>query len=100
VAVNQARTVPGPVLGPTARAAARLPTKGAKRRKLLILVAAYLDGGVDPSIRMLAARSGFTTATVVQLIGALERDGLLEREARPSPQRDLYRVLVAHEERP
>ena len=81
-----------PVAGarPNARAAARLPTKGRKRHKLLLLIGAFHDAGCDPSVRMLAARSGFTTATVIRLLGALERDGLLEVERRPSPERDRY----------
>ena len=81
---------PVPVLGPSARAAARLPTKGRKRHKLLVLIGAYHDAGVDPSVRMLAARTGLTTAAVSRLVDALERDGLLDVERRPSPERDRY----------
>ena len=87
-----------PVLGPNARAAARLTAGGRKRHKLLVLIGAWLDAGVDPSVRMLAARGGFTRASVIRLIEALERDGLLEVEHRPSPARDRYRLCSPRED--
>ena len=99
--MNQARAAPdpAPVLGPSARHAARLPTKGRKRRRLLVLIGAYHDAGVDPSVRMLAARTGLTTSAVIRLVDALERDGLLEVERRPSPERYRYRLRAPREER-
>jgi DNA-binding MarR family transcriptional regulator len=100
--VNEARPVPGPtpVLGPQARAAAQLPTRGAKRRRLLILIAAYHDVGCHPSVRMLAGRSGLTTTAIVRLLDALRQDELLQVERRPSPQRDRYTLRTPREERP
>jgi hypothetical protein len=91
---------PAPVLGPSARHAARLPTKGRKRHKLLVLIAAYHDAGCHPSVRMLAGRTGLTRASVIRLVDALERDGLLEVERRPAPERYRYRLCVAREDRP
>ena len=91
------RDEPVPVLGRNARAAARLPAGGKKRRQLLILIGAWLDAGVAPSVRMLARRSGFSTAIVIRLIDALERDGLLEVERRASPLRDIYRLRIPRE---
>ena len=88
---------PAPVLGPSARAAARLPTKGRKRHKLLVLIGAYHDAGVDPSVRMLAARTGLSRASVIRLVDALERDGLLEIERRPSPARYRYTLRAPRE---
>ena len=105
--MNEARIAPdpAPTLGPEARRAARLTTKGHKRRRLLILIGAYHDAGCHPSVRMLSAHTALTTATVIRLLGALARDGLLEIERRPSPERDRYtlrtpRDQVPRDERP
>ena len=100
--MNEARSVPGPkpVLGPTARAAAKLPAKGDKRHKLLVLIGAFHDGGINPSVRMLAKHTGLTTAQVIRLLAALEGDGLLVIERRPSPQRDIYTLRIDREKRP
>jgi DNA-binding MarR family transcriptional regulator len=99
--MNEARSAdPPPVIGPRARQAARLPAKGRKRHKLLVLIGAYHDTGVDPSVRMLAARTGLPRAAVIRLVDALERDGLLEVERRSAPQRYRYRLRAPWEERP
>jgi hypothetical protein len=65
-------------LGPTARAALDLPLRGAKRRRLLGLLAVAADRGLrSPSIGELSRASGYPRALVVSLIDSLERDGLL-----------------------
>jgi hypothetical protein len=46
-----------PVLGPLARRACALEVEGGKRRRLLVLIAAYADAGVcDPTADELLAR--------------------------------------------
>jgi hypothetical protein len=92
------REAPVPVLGRNARAAARMPTKGNKRRRLLILIGAFHDAGCDPSVRQLSLRSRFGRATVIRLIEALERDELLEVERRPSPERYRYTLRAPRED--
>ena len=44
----------------------RLPIKGKKRRKLLVLISAYLDAGEpSPAVRVLAKRTGLTPLQVI-----------------------------------
>lgn len=68
----------GPVLGPQAKTALRLPIEGQKRRKLLTLIAAYADAGNhEPSLRMLAARLSFIRPELVRGHPRVPYTGLL-----------------------
>jgi hypothetical protein len=65
-----------PVLGPLARAAAKTPVGGSKRRKLLVLLAAYADAGESsPGAATLATRLKVPMRVFDGLLAALERDG-------------------------
>ena len=65
-------------LGPIARAALASPVRGAKRRKILGLLAVAADRGLhDPSIRELSRATGYERDLVVSVVQSLERDGLL-----------------------
>jgi DNA-binding MarR family transcriptional regulator len=76
-------TRPQPIAGPLFAQAYRLPMEGAKRRKLLCLIAAYADAGVaNPSLDELANRLGHKPRTVVGLLMRLEQDGLISRPKR------------------
>jgi DNA-binding IscR family transcriptional regulator len=56
----------------------RIDVGGEKRRKCLVLIAAFLDAGrTDPTIRELAERTKLPRNAVVQLIAALPEDGHL-----------------------
>jgi hypothetical protein len=84
-----------PVLGPQAKAAARLPSGGGKRHKVLVLIAAFLDAGVeDPPIRVLAQRTRIPAALVCEIVDALEAVGLLEitRGVKARGERNRYRI--------
>lgn len=82
---------PKPTAGENVQRASRLPIHGAKRLKTLLLIAAWIDAGHQPSIGELAARLGLHRVAVVALIDHLERDGLLEVERR-WPERNAYRI--------
>ena len=83
-----------PTLGPLAKAAMRVET-GSKRRKLLVLIATYADAGEEsPAAGTLAAKLGRPVPVLDALLAALEREGLLEVERRPPPQRNAYRVVL------
>jgi hypothetical protein len=67
-----------PVAGPTFRRVAAMNIAGGKRRKVLALIAAYVDGGCrPPTTRRLADRLGLSRQKVTALLGRLERDGLV-----------------------
>lgn len=85
-----------PVLGPAAKAAARLPIDGTKRRKVLVLIAAYADAGEkSPSIRELAERARLDRLIVANVVDRLARDGLLEVDWRAGPdRRNVYRLRL------
>lgn len=68
---------PQPVAGPTFRRAAGLRVEGNKKRKVLLLIAAYLDAGVQPSVTMIARRAGLPRYVVLSIIPGLGRAGLL-----------------------
>jgi DNA-binding MarR family transcriptional regulator len=81
--------------GPTVERALRLPASGAKARRVLVLVAAYIDAGrPDPSIRELAERAELHRVAVVAIVDQLEARGLLiiERGDTPAGERNTYRV--------
>ncbi len=74
-------------MGPLARAACALPIEGTKRRKLLVLLAAYADGngGVcAPSTGELLARipAISNTGKLYGLVCRLADDGLLRQLPR------------------
>jgi DNA-binding transcriptional ArsR family regulator len=67
-----------PVAGPTFRRIAAMNIAGGKRRKVVALIAAYIDGGCrPPTTGQLAHRLGLSRLTVAALLGRLERDGLV-----------------------
>src|SRR5687767_7016507 len=75
------RKAPSPVAGPIFKRAAALPVEGAKRRKLLCLLAAYADAGeTSPAMVELARRLELDPVVVDHLLDALVRDGLLKVE--------------------
>jgi DNA-binding MarR family transcriptional regulator len=91
-----ARTDRLPVRGPRFAAVARMRLNGQKRHRVLALVAAYLDAGIDdPSIAELAARARLGRYVVVQLVDKLEADGFItiERGCREARERNRYRLL-------
>jgi DNA-binding PadR family transcriptional regulator len=99
-------TSPKPVLGPLAKQALQLKLEGRKRRKLLVLLAAYADADVQPSARMLRERMGDVSAGQVDaLLKALERDGLIRVGWRAGPgedpfhRRNTYELLMAGSQR-
>ncbi len=72
-----------PVAGANFRAVAAMPLEGAKRRKVLALVAAFTDGGEPtPSVHALADRLGWHVAKVDALVRRLEQDGFVTVEKR------------------
>jgi DNA-binding IclR family transcriptional regulator len=79
-------------LGPEARRAYLLPVDGQKRRKILVLIGAFLDAGRNPSITELAARARLPRSVVMALVDRLERDQFLGVERAPR-QRNTYRLL-------
>jgi hypothetical protein len=98
-----------PLMGPRARAAFKLPIEGQKRRKLLVLIAAYADAGeCSPGWRQLGPRLAFLgwqdpptrkiATRFTQLFDALEREGWLEitqptGQERAERKRAVYRLL-------
>lgn len=66
--------------------------EGSKRRKILALVAAYIDAGRDPSISELAARARLPRSAVIALVDRLESDGYLAIERAPR-RRNVYRLV-------
>jgi hypothetical protein len=98
-----------PVLGPMAKAALRVETRGQKRRKLLVLIAAYADAGnSSPGFALLGPRLQFlewapagprrrrAVKRLDELVAALQRDGLLEIVAPADPRQQratTYRLL-------
>ncbi len=67
-----------PRLGPAARHVIGLRLEGAKRRKVLGLIALHLDAGEPgPSVATLTRASGLQRGAVLALVEALERDGQL-----------------------
>ena len=70
----------------------RMDVGGQKRRRLYVLLAAYLDAGVnDPSIRELRQRAGLKDARVVlQLLHRLEEDGWIAIRPGGRGERNRY----------
>jgi hypothetical protein len=77
-----------PVFGPRAKAAARLAIRKDTHRKVLVLIAAWIDAGRDdPSIRELTEAAKSERDPVVYAVEALERDGRPGHHPQPvAPQ--------------
>lgn len=89
-----------PIFGEQARLALRVDAGGRKRRKLLVLLAAYADAGVsDPPVRALMDRAGIDDVRVVdQLLRMLEKQELIHVDwARGRPQRNRYELVFTEE---
>jgi hypothetical protein len=76
-----------PVMGPLARRACALPVEGEKRRRLVILLAAYADangGRCAPSTGELLARLGSVrdAKKLYGLVRRLDEDGLVRQFPR------------------
>jgi hypothetical protein len=80
--------------GPMFAAAVRTPVAGEKRRKVLTMLGAYADAGInDPAIRELAAGAKLPKSLVCRLVDLLERDGLISIARRRGPdRRNVYRL--------
>jgi hypothetical protein len=86
-----------PVLGELARRALCVDAGGRKRRKLLVLLAAYADAGVeDPPLQALMRRAGIPTAHKADaLLRTLETQGLIRVDwAAGRPRRNHYELLT------
>ena len=72
-----------PIMGPLARGACALPIEGSKRRKLVVLIAAYADAGVcHPSTHALLERIPEMKGSAKKLYGCVRRlqeDGLIRQ---------------------
>jgi DNA-binding PadR family transcriptional regulator len=84
---------------PSAARALRATVEGAKRRRLLVAIAAYQDEGHQPSVTELADRAKLTGWRQVDiLLRALEAEGLLEVDWSPprrqGRRRNVYRLCV------
>jgi DNA-binding transcriptional ArsR family regulator len=88
-----------PVRGPMFAAAVRLPIEGQKRRRILALLGAYADAGVnDPAIRELAVGAKLPKPAVCRLVDVLEQDGLVEIARRAGhDKRNIYRLTFGPE---
>lgn len=92
---------PDPVLGPHARAtmkwtASHLPPDSIRRRKLLVLLAAYADAGVaDPPFSLLMPRLKVGPFKLDHLLKRLELDGLLAIDwgDKDAQQANRYQLL-------
>jgi len=72
-----------PVAGPRFRDEARRAEEGAKRRRIRVLVGAYMDGGAESvTIGQLAERLDWASQKVLVLVRRLEADGLLVRVSK------------------
>ena len=82
-----ATAIADPIMGELARAACRLPVEGAKRRRVLILLAAVADANSGSCVLTRATRAMLIERVpgigdrrkLGALLGRLERDGLIRR---------------------
>jgi hypothetical protein len=88
-----------PVAGPLFRRIAKVQIHGTKRRKLVLLLAAYRDSDPTyrPPVRELAARLGLGTGIravkhVDYLLARLEQDGILVVHRTPH-ERNRYEIV-------
>ena len=77
MSATEKATAVQPVRGPLFEAVARRDVGGAKRKKVLALIAAFRDAGHDPTVAELAERSRSAPVVVVKLAERLEQDGHL-----------------------
>jgi hypothetical protein len=95
---SSCRSTRQPVAGPLFKQAARLDVGGAKRRRLLCLLAAYADAGEhSPTVRQLAQQAKIPGGwrKVDQLLRLLERDGVVEvRWAKHGQARNVYELYL------
>jgi DNA-binding MarR family transcriptional regulator len=99
----QSSPLPKPVAGPLFRQAAKIDAGGDKRRKLLCLLAAYADAGIDdPSIAQLAKRAQIPRGIVVVVVEKLEAAGLLAvyRGDPTRQERNRYTLYLDGRKRP
>jgi hypothetical protein len=89
-----------PIAGERFRRAATLDIEGAKRRKLLCLLAAYADAGEpSPPMRELVRRLGLPKRTNIDgLLKLLERDGFLRVRwgSQERDERNVYDLRLPH----
>src|SRR6266542_39731 len=72
---------------PTVTRVARLPIEGVKRRKVMLLLAAFADEGVRPGLNQLAERAAIgqphlEPPKLSQVLKRLETDGLVRVHRR------------------
>jgi DNA-binding MarR family transcriptional regulator len=84
---------------PLARRVLAADIEGRKRKRVLAVIAAYLDEGHAPSVREIAVRSKLRRGTrdvptLMALLRRLEEDGLLRVERSTPPARNRYEVLI------
>lgn len=80
---------------PLARAVLAADIEGAKRKRILAVIAAYHDEGREPSVREVASRAKVRNIpTALALIRLLEADGLLRVEWAQPPSRNVYEILL------
>lgn len=87
----------GAEIGPNARRALAMPIEGSKRRRVLLAVALYADGGrADPSISEIAEHAKLSRDIVVSIVDGLEADGLLgvSRGDCAAGERNVYMLLT------
>ena len=84
---------------PLARLVLEADIEGAKRRRVLAVIAAYRDEGHAPSLREIADRAKLcqrkrAVPTLMALLRRLEADGLLRVDWASPLARNKYRVLL------
>jgi len=74
--------------------------EGAKRKRVLAVIAAYHDEGHAPSVRKIASRAKLPASrrdagrVAIALLRRLEADGLVRIDWATSPARNRYEVLL------
>jgi len=91
-----------PRAGAIFAAAAKTPTGGAKRQKLLLLLAGFADAGEEsPPMRDLSKRLRMPPPAIDALLQLLERDGVVEVTWSTGPhERNRYELRLDGERRP
>ncbi len=89
----------GPERYPLARRVLAADIEGAKRKRVLAVIAAYHDEGLKPSVREIAVRAKLRRGardvpTLLTLLRRLEADGLLRVEWATPPARNRYEVRL------
>ena len=87
---------------PLARRMLAADIEGAKRKRVLAVIAAYHDEGHAPGVREIAERAklgrgAHDVPTLLALLRRLEADGLLLVEWATPPARNRYEVLLPAE---